>query len=146
MQATASYNNTFASVHRVDVLLGASQERFIDDLDAQNATSFITDAFLMYNTGAATGKRTLSSSHIESEIASMFGRLNYNFDSKYYFTFSLRNDGTSLFVKGHQWGLFPSAAVAWDIRNASVIKLVAFCASRSSINLSCEAPNNTSTR
>ena len=115
LQATASYNNTFASIHRLDLLVGASSEKFIDDLDAQNATSFITDAFLMYNTGAATGKRTLSSSHIESEIASLFGRLNYNYDTKYFFTFSLRNDGTSLFVKGHQWGLFPSAAVAWDV-------------------------------
>lgn len=119
LQATASYNNTFASKHRLDILLGASRERFIDDMDAQNATSFITDAFLMYNTGAATGKKTLSSSHIESEIASLFGRINYNYQSKYYFTFSLRNDGTSLFVKGHQWGLFPSTALAWDITKES---------------------------
>jgi TonB-linked SusC/RagA family outer membrane protein len=119
LQATASYNNTFASDHRVDIMVGASRERFIDDMDAQNATSFITDAFLMYNTGAATGKKTLSSSHIESEIASLFGRVNYNYKSKYYFTFSLRNDGTSVFVKGHQWGLFPSTALAWDITKES---------------------------
>ena len=123
LQATASYNNMFASQHQVNLLLGASREKFIDDMDAQNATSFITDAFLMYNTGAATGKRTLSSSHVESEIASLFGRLNYNFESKYFFTFSLRNDGTSLFVQGHQWGLFPSAAVAWDITRESFFKI-----------------------
>jgi TonB-linked SusC/RagA family outer membrane protein len=122
-QATASYNNTFAGSHNVDILVGASHEKFIEDMDAQNATSFITDAFLMYNTGAGTGKKTLSSSHIESEIASLFGRLNYNFENKYYFTFSLRNDGTSVFVKGHQWGLFPSAALAWDVTKESFFNI-----------------------
>ncbi|HTE30859.1 MAG TPA: SusC/RagA family TonB-linked outer membrane protein [Chryseolinea sp.] len=144
LQATASYNNMFASKHKVDILVGASRERFIDDMDAQNATSFITDAFLMYNTGAATGKKTLSSSHIESEIASLFGRLNYNYDSKYYFTFSLRNDGTSLFVQGHQWGLFPSAALAWDITKESFFNIAPEKISQLKLRLSYGEVGNSS--
>lgn len=115
LQATAGYRNTFSEVHSLDVLLGTSMEKFIDDGNNQNVSDFITDAFLMYNMGAGAGPKTVGSSHTENEIASYFGRLNYRFKSKYFFTFTFRADGSSVFAKGHKWGYFPSVAVAWDI-------------------------------
>ena len=115
MQATGDYKRTFGGAHSLDVLLGVSDEKFITDGHNENVSNFITDAFLMYNMGAGTGTKTVGSSHGENQIASYFGRLNYRFKDKYYFTASMRADGSSVFAPGHKWGYFPSAAVAWDI-------------------------------
>jgi len=51
----------------------------------------------------------------EHYIVSFFGRLNYSFDDKYLFTFTLRDDGSSRFGKDNRWGIFPSLALGWRI-------------------------------
>ncbi|MBQ6064289.1 MAG: TonB-dependent receptor [Prevotella sp.] len=48
-------------------------------------------------------------------IESYYGRLNYNLLNRYLLTATLRADGSSNFDKGHKWGYFPSAAIAWRI-------------------------------
>ena len=51
----------------------------------------------------------------ESFLVSFFGRLNYVLHERYLFTFTLRDDGSSRFASENRWGLFPSAAFAWNI-------------------------------
>ncbi len=58
----------------------------------------------------------------EYYLLSFFGRLNYSIASKYLFTFTLRDDASSRFSKANRWGLFPSAAFAWNIGNESFLK------------------------
>lgn len=48
-------------------------------------------------------------------LFSFFGRLNYDFDSKYLVSATFRADGSSKFADGNRWGYFPSAALAWRI-------------------------------
>jgi iron complex outermembrane receptor protein len=52
----------------------------------------------------------------ESYLVSFFGRLNYVFADKYLLTATLRDDGSSKFAEENRWGLFPSVALAWDIK------------------------------
>ena len=58
----------------------------------------------------------------ESFIVSFFGRLNYSYDSRYLFTFTMRADGSSKFSKENRWGYFPSAAFAWNIKEESFLE------------------------
>lgn len=51
----------------------------------------------------------------ESFLVSFFGRINYVLLDKYLLTFTLRDDGSSKFSPATRWGLFPSAALAWNI-------------------------------
>ena len=51
----------------------------------------------------------------ENYLVSFFGRLNYTFKDKYLLTATLRQDGSSRFSEDNRWGLFPSAAVAWQM-------------------------------
>jgi iron complex outermembrane receptor protein len=53
----------------------------------------------------------------ESYLISFFGRLNYTILDRYMFTFTLRDDGSSRFAKANRWGLFPSAAFAWKVKD-----------------------------
>lgn len=48
-------------------------------------------------------------------IMSYFGRIAYNFDSKYLITANLRADGSSKLHPEHRWGVFPSFSAAWRI-------------------------------
>ncbi|MBQ6086493.1 MAG: TonB-dependent receptor [Bacteroidales bacterium] len=57
----------------------------------------------------------------EYYLISFFGRVNYSIRSKYLFTFTLRDDATSRFAKSLRWGLFPSAAFAWNIKNENFL-------------------------
>ena len=58
----------------------------------------------------------------ESRIFSILGRVNYNYKGKYFFTASLRRDGSSNFPKANRIGYFPSAAVSWNADKENYIK------------------------
>ncbi|MBM6890700.1 TonB-dependent receptor [Bacteroides caecigallinarum] len=51
----------------------------------------------------------------DDKLLSYFGRINYDYQSKYLLSATFRADGSSKFAKGNEWGYFPSAAVAWRI-------------------------------
>ncbi len=55
-----------------------------------------------------------------TSLMSFFGRLQYNYDSKYYLTATLRRDGSSTFKdSGDYWGTFPSVGIGWTISKES---------------------------
>lgn len=58
----------------------------------------------------------------DDKLLSFFGRLNYDFKSKYLLSATFRADGSSKFSKGNRWGYFPSAAAAWRISEESFMK------------------------
>lgn len=49
-------------------------------------------------------------------LESYFGQLNYNYADKYYFSGSVRRDGSSRFIN-EKWGTFGSAGVSWVLSN-----------------------------
>lgn len=51
----------------------------------------------------------------DTKLLSFFGRVNYNYQSKYIFSATFRADGSSKFAAGNKWGYFPSAAFAWRV-------------------------------
>jgi iron complex outermembrane receptor protein len=57
----------------------------------------------------------VTSTAIQRELQSFFGRINYGYMDKYLLTFTGRLDGSSKFGKNNKYGFFPSAAVAWRI-------------------------------
>jgi TonB-linked SusC/RagA family outer membrane protein len=48
-------------------------------------------------------------------LQSWMGRLNYNYDSRYLFTATLRRDASSVFGEDSKWGNFPSFALGWNV-------------------------------
>jgi iron complex outermembrane receptor protein len=55
-------------------------------------------------------------------IVSFYGRFNYTLLNRYLLTFTLRDDGVSKFSSNKQWGIFPSAALAWKINEESFLR------------------------
>lgn len=58
----------------------------------------------------------------ENYLVSFFGRLNYTLADKYLLTATVRQDGSSRFIGDNKWGIFPSAAFAWKIKEESFLK------------------------
>jgi TonB-linked SusC/RagA family outer membrane protein len=51
------------------------------------------------------------------DLVSQMGRLNYGFDDRYLLTLTVRRDGYSGFGANNKYGVFPSAALAWNVNN-----------------------------
>jgi TonB-dependent starch-binding outer membrane protein SusC len=78
------------------------------------ATPTVTE----YTTGLpAIGPRGIVGSKYsnKNELQSYFARANYNIGEKYFFTASVRADGSTKFGANNKYGVFPSAAVKWRI-------------------------------
>ncbi len=59
---------------------------------------------------------------MENYLVSFFGRLNYQLFGRYLLTATVRYDGTSRFSADNRWGLFPSVALAWKIKEESFLR------------------------
>lgn len=55
-------------------------------------------------------------------FTSLFSRLQYNYQKKYFLTASVRNDESSLLGNNNKSGLFYSYSGAWDVSNESFFK------------------------
>lgn len=51
----------------------------------------------------------------DHRLASIFARVNYNYDEKYMFTGIIRRDGSSRFGSNNKFGYFPSASIGWNV-------------------------------
>ncbi len=51
----------------------------------------------------------------ENVLVSWFGRVNYDYKSKYLLEANIRYDGSSKFAKGKKWGAFPSFSAGWRL-------------------------------
>ncbi len=47
--------------------------------------------------------------------SSLFGKLDYNFDERYYVTGVIRRDGSSVFGENNRYGVFPAVSAAWRV-------------------------------
>ncbi len=119
---TISYNDTFRDRHHVSAVAGFTYQDFLSTSLGGSGTGFLSDNFETYNLGSADVPGIPSSGYSKSVILSYLGRVNYNFDNKYYATVSFRADGASKFSEGNKWGYFPSAALSWRISDENFMK------------------------
>ena len=95
--------------HFVDLMAGYSWQHFWSN--NHNRKLRLSDGLEMSN-GEGKG---------ELYLISFFGRANYDFDGRYLITATIRADGTSRF-QNNKWGIFPSVALGWNIKNESFLK------------------------
>lgn len=55
-------------------------------------------------------------------LISYYGRFNYALKERYLLTATVRWDGSSRFAKKYRWGVFPSLAFAWRIKEENFLK------------------------
>ncbi|RNL87201.1 TonB-dependent receptor [Sinomicrobium pectinilyticum] len=55
-------------------------------------------------------------------IVSAVGRIEYDYDNKYYFTVSGRADGSTVFGKNNKWAFFPATNLGWNVHREDFMK------------------------
>jgi len=120
---TITYRKDIKMDHHLDALLGYEWQSMGTNGYGLSNNKFSTDAFLTNNIGAGQAARpTISSYRGVNELASYFGRVNYNFKGVYYLTLTMRADGSSRFGKENRFGYFPSGAIAWRFNQYPVFR------------------------
>jgi TonB-linked SusC/RagA family outer membrane protein len=115
---TISYTKTFGD-HSIDVVGGVSaQKNTYRELSFRGQGS-ISDELRNVESYQELGR---TGYQLPYSLASQFGRINYKFMDKYLITGTVRRDGSSKFAKNHQYGTFPSASIAWKIKEESFLK------------------------
>lgn len=111
----ANYNKEFG-IHHLDVMGGYSWQHYYEKFNK----------IIYYNDNRSEVYNHTPTNRKEYYLVSFFGRVNYSIDSKYLFTFSLRDDASSRFAKDNRWGLFPSAAFAWNMAEENFLRIIHF--------------------
>jgi TonB-linked SusC/RagA family outer membrane protein len=119
---TLTYSKVFSARHNLNLMLGQSWEGRSSEDFSTSVRSFEVDNFSWNNLGAGLIVENPSSSLTESSMISFFGRTLYNYDRRYFLTFTMRADGSSRFGKDSKFGYFPSASFAWRAGNEQFIK------------------------
>lgn len=118
-EQTLQYRRTLTDRHAIGVLVGNTVQGNLTRQTLAQGTNFPSDAFKQIASASVT---TSSSNQSQSRLASFFGRVDYNFARTYFIEASLRADASSRFGANHRWGYFPSAGVAWQVKQARFLQ------------------------
>lgn len=116
-----TYNKTIGKHSFTGTLLYGAIERE-NSYTRAYSTGFSRLTLGYDNLQQGTNRFAISNAWKESLNYQMF-RLNYNYESKYLFTGTIRRDGFSGFAANNKYGIFPSVSVGWDISKESFFKV-----------------------
>lgn len=122
INANLQYDRDFNG-HHVTGLLGYEQSSYRLDYFKAGINQYSSDIIDEFFAGSAD-KNYYDINGYAKETArlSFFGRVGYDWKSKYMVQFILRADGSENFPKENRWGFFPGASLGWRISEEPFIK------------------------
>jgi TonB-linked outer membrane protein, SusC/RagA family len=119
------------SKHSVKLLAGYSFQQFTSSGFNASNEQFPSDVLTYNNLGTGLwnleqGRLGLGSYKNSSRLIAFFGRLNYDFNEKYYLSASLRREGSSKFGYHNKWGNFPAVSLAWRMEREPFLQNISW--------------------
>lgn len=99
-------------MHSITTLVGYSAQQTTNEFFRVNGSGTTNN---MLNQIPNQTNITGNSSEVNSGLIGSFVRLQYIYNDKYLLTGTVRRDGSSKFGPANQYGVFPTAAVAWNV-------------------------------
>lgn len=122
LNANINYDRDFNG-HHVTALAGFEQSSYRYDTFNASITQFDSDILDEFFAGSADKNYyKIGGSARETARRSYFGRLGYNYKSKYMIQGIIRFDGSENFPKANRWGVFPGVSAGWRISEEPWIK------------------------
>jgi TonB-linked SusC/RagA family outer membrane protein len=119
---TLNYSVDLIDKLNIKAMVG-SEEQYTNFNGWSGSKIGLSDTFFDTYQGSFTTPQTPPVAMLtENYFVSFFGRLNFNFDKKYYVEVSARRDGFSGLAKDKKYGTFGGASVMWNISNEEFIK------------------------
>jgi len=122
----ANYTVKIAKKHQIDAMAGMSYIES-NNVSINGSTNTLKDyepqfRYLSYSTADAIDN--IGGTRSKSASLAYFGRLGYNYDSRYYFQVNFRADAfdSSKLSRSARWGYFPSLSAGWTVTNEPWMK------------------------
>ena len=120
-QLIANYMKSFGD-HNFNLLAGAEQVeytyRYTGVFRSGGGSNELGESV---NTLDASSQKTYDGGY-ETARQSYFGRLQYDYMSKYLFEANFRADASSRFPKDNRWGYFPAFSAGWRVSEEAFLK------------------------
>lgn len=120
-----TYQFDLKKQHHFNLMLGQelnNSQSLTNFMSARYLPMSITPEKAFDNMTLGEAYQTNSSKSTPERLASFFGRLMYDFNRRFYATFTIRADGSTKFAPGNQWGYFPAASLAWRVSEERFLK------------------------
>lgn len=108
-----NYSISIAKSHNFTIMAGYQEENDKYDYLRDVVTGLYSTS--NPNAGMGTGDKNTTDTRYSWATRGFFGRLNYDYKSRYLVELDARYDGSSRFAKGNRWGFFPSLSLGWNI-------------------------------
>ena len=112
---TLNFNYSILNKHNITGVTGAEYKHEFQTVSEVSAQGFPSGKFRSISSAAETTGST--GTFTEWKVAALFGRINYNYDERYYLSGTLRYDGSSRFGADNRYALFPSIGLTWNVSN-----------------------------
>ena len=109
------YYKDFTESQHFDIMAGYEWQHFYNDY-VNTGNGIIPDTNNDPEKRGTMYPKSESSFKTESYLVSFFGRLNYIGWNQLMLTATVRGDGSSRFAPDRRWGVFPSVALGWKIK------------------------------
>lgn len=117
-----TYEKTF-NRHNIKAMVGQEQQKNRNTWARAYRKNFVSPAIDQINVGSsASADKDNGGSMSENAYNNYFGRLNYDFASKYLVEFLFRYDGSPIFPEGKRYGFFPGISVGWRMSEEGFIR------------------------
>ena len=120
--AYIQYYKDFNENHHFDIMAGYDWQHFRRDEQSYSDGFYRPTTTLVDENGVSLAGKPYANWHSETSfktenyLVSFYGRANYIALNRYMITATVRGDGSSRFAKDHRWGVFPSVALGWKIK------------------------------
>jgi TonB-linked SusC/RagA family outer membrane protein len=112
---TLTYDKSFSNGHVLNMLGGFSYQKFKNYYWATTRWGTNMPNGIQEDMGAYKNATPVYGDTSQVEIQSVFARANYTINNKYYFTGTVRMDGSSKFSEGNKYATFPAFAFKWKV-------------------------------
>lgn len=120
-QYLANYAKAFGK-HDVTLLLGYEQYNYKQQYHYGYNDHLYNPFVGELSNAAGISQKSLNSYTDNYMTEGFFGRVQYNYDDKYFASASYRRDASSVFAPGHRWGNFGSFGLAWQMNKENFLK------------------------
>ncbi len=119
-----NWNKTLDNVHDLGVFVAYEAQKSTRKTNYGYGEDFPNDK--LKTLASAASAYEASATRSEFTFASVFSKVNYSYQGKYYLDATYRRDGSSRFGADKRWGNFYSFGLAWSIGDENFIQDLGF--------------------
>lgn len=119
LQHILNYNTVFSEKHSLGLTAVAEYQKEHNEAFFSQGQDLLDEFYNKVTVSNSYGVQASGGGATEAGIISYLGRINYNYDQRYFAQFSYRRDGLSKLSEANRWNDFIGYSLGWNIANES---------------------------